>query len=59
MAVRILRISQMAAKRSLAQRLKERGRDLGVAESEMSAGRKAPKVGGANRPQPKKSKKGK
>ena len=43
------------AKRSLVQRMKERGRDLDVAISEQSAGRKSPKVGGAIRPQAKSS----
>lgn len=38
------------AKRSIAQRLRERGRDVGVAVDEMSRGKAPPKVGRAARP---------
>lgn len=40
------------AKRSIAQRMKDRTRDLGAAESYMVAGKAPPKIGGAVAPKP-------
>lgn len=43
-------------KRSLAQRMKDRTRDVDTAVDYMAAGRKAPKIGGAIAPKPLKRK---
>lgn len=43
------------AKRSIAQRMKDRTRDLGVAEGYIGAGKQAPRIGGAVAPKPTKA----
>lgn len=43
------------AKRSIAQRMKDRTRDLGVAEGYMAAGKAPPRVGGVVAPKPTKA----
>ena len=45
------------AKRSLAQRMRDRGRDLDVAEDYMNRGKAPPKVGGVRAPKPLSSRK--
>lgn len=42
----------MAKTRSIAQRMKDRTRDLDTAEGYMAAGKAAPKIGGVRAPKP-------